>query len=89
MELIVVIKVGLYGYGNIAKGVECAIMQNSDMCLTSVFTRRAPETVKVMTDNVKVYNVDDIRHVGILRIFAIDRRFSNGKYLKYLSARYI
>ena len=60
MELIVVIKVGLYGYGNIAKGVECAIMQNPDMCLTSVFTRRAPETVKVMTDNVKVYNVDDI-----------------------------
>ena len=54
------IKVGLYGYGNIAKGVECAIMQNPDMCLTSVFTRRAPETVKVMTDNVKVYNVDDI-----------------------------
>lgn len=54
------IKVGLYGYGNIAKGVECAIMQNPDMCLTSVFTRRAPETVKVMTEGVSVYNTNDI-----------------------------
>ncbi len=54
------IKVGLYGYGNIAKGVECAIMQNPDMCLTSVFTRRPPETVKVMTDGVSVYHTDDI-----------------------------
>jgi len=60
MELIQVIKVGLYGYGNIAKGVECAIMQNDDMCLTSVFTRRPPEAVKVMTDGVKVYHTDDI-----------------------------
>ena len=60
MELIQVIKVGLYGYGNIAKGVECAIMQNADMCLTSVFTRRPPETVKVMTDGVSVYHTDDI-----------------------------
>ncbi len=55
-----VIKVGLYGYGNIAKGVECAIKQNDDMCLKAVFTRRAPETVKVMTDGVSVYNTDDV-----------------------------
>ena len=54
------IKIGLYGYGNIAKGVECAIMQNEDMCLTSVFTRRNPETVKVMTEGVSVYHIDDI-----------------------------
>ena len=54
------IKIGLYGYGNIAKGVECAIMQNEDMCLTSVFTRRDPATVKVMTEGVSVYHTDDI-----------------------------
>lgn len=54
------IKVGLFGYGNIAKGVECAIMQNEDMCLTSVFTRRDPASVKVMTDGVSVYHTDDI-----------------------------
>ena len=54
------IRIGLYGYGNIAKGVECAIMQNDDMCLAGVFTRRPPESVKVMTDGVKVYHTDDI-----------------------------
>lgn len=54
------IKVGLFGYGNIAKGVECAIMQNEDMCLTSVFTRRDPASVKVMTEGVSVYHTDDI-----------------------------
>ena len=53
-------KIGIYGYGNLAKGVECAIMQNPDMCLTSVFTRRQPETVKVMTEGVSVYHTDDI-----------------------------
>ena len=54
------IKIGLFGYGNIARGVECAIMQNEDMCLTSVFTRRDPATVKVMTEGVSVYHTDDI-----------------------------
>ena len=60
MEMIYVIRVGLYGYGNIAKGVECAIMQNDDMCLAGVFTRRPPESVKVMTEGVAVYHTDDI-----------------------------
>ena len=54
------IKIGLFGYGNIAKGVECAVMQNSDMQVTSVFTRRDPSTVKVMTEGATVYHVDDV-----------------------------
>lgn len=54
------IKVGLFGYGNIAKGVECAVKQNPDMQVTSVFTRRDPSTVKVMTEGATVYHVDDV-----------------------------
>ena len=54
------IKIGLFGYGNIAKGVECAVMQNPDMQVTSVFTRRDPSTVKVMTEGATVYHTDDI-----------------------------
>ena len=53
-------KVGILGYGNLGKGIECAIKQNDDMELVAVFTRRAPESVKILTDGVKVYSVDDI-----------------------------
>ena len=53
-------KIGILGYGNLAKGVECAIKQNPDTELTCVFTRRAPETVKILTEGVSVYNVNDI-----------------------------
>ena len=53
------IKVGLYGYGNIAKGVESAVKQNKDMEVTCVFTRRNPETVKTIS-GAKVYRTDDV-----------------------------
>ncbi len=53
------IKVGLYGYGNIAKGVECAVKQNKDMEVTCVFTRRNPETVETIS-GAKVYKTDDV-----------------------------
>ncbi len=53
------IKVGLYGYGNIAKGVECAVKQNKDMEVTCVFTRRNPETVKTIS-GAKVCRTDDV-----------------------------
>lgn len=51
------IKVAIMGYGNLGKGIECAVRQNDDMELVAVFTRRAPETVKVQSD-VPVYHVD-------------------------------
>lgn len=53
------IKIGLYGYGNIAKGVECAVKQNSDMEIACVFTRRAPETVTTIS-GAPVYRTDDV-----------------------------
>lgn len=53
------IKIGILGYGNLGHGVECAIKQNADMELAAVFTRRPPETVKILTDGVKVYSFDE------------------------------
>ncbi len=53
------IRIGIMGYGNLGRGIECAIKQNDDMKLVAVFTRRNPETVKILTPNVKVYSVDE------------------------------
>ena len=49
------IRIGILGYGNLGKGVECAVKQNEDMKLTAVFTRRAPESLKILTEGVPVY----------------------------------
>ena len=56
----VMMRVGILGYGNLGRGIECAIKQNDDMELVAVFTRRNPESVKILTEGVKVYSVDDI-----------------------------
>lgn len=53
------IRIGIYGYGNLGRGVECAIAQNSDMQAVGVFTRRAPESVKTVT-GVPVYSADTV-----------------------------
>ncbi len=53
------IRIGILGYGNLGKGIECAVKQNPDMELVAVFTRRAPESVKILTPGVSVYHVDD------------------------------
>ena len=53
-------KIGILGYGNLGRGVECAIKQNPDMELAAVFTRRAPETVSSLTEGAAVCSVDDV-----------------------------
>ena len=52
------IRIGILGYGNLGRGVECAIRQNDDMELKAVFTRRDPATVKILTEGAAVYPVD-------------------------------
>ncbi len=54
------IRVGIIGYGNLAKGVESEIRKNSDMELKGIFTRRDPSTVKTRTEGVPVYSSNDI-----------------------------
>ena len=50
-------RIAIYGYGNLGRGVESAIRQNADMELVAVFTRRDPASVKVVTEGVPVYNI--------------------------------
>ena len=52
-------KIGIYGYGNLGRGVELAIRQNADMELAGVFTRRDPAAVKTIT-GAPVYAATDV-----------------------------
>ena len=54
------IRIAIYGYGNLGKGVELAVRNNPDMELVGVFTRRDPQTLKIKTPGVKVYGADEI-----------------------------
>ncbi len=51
-------KIGIVGYGNLAKGVECAIRQNDDLELVAVFTRRDPASVQIKTPDVPVLSLE-------------------------------
>ena len=53
-------RIGIIGYGNLGRGVECAIKQNKDMELKYVFTRRDPSSVHILTDSAKVMPAADI-----------------------------
>lgn len=53
------IRVGIYGYGNLGRGVEAAVAKNDDMELVAVFTRRAPETLKIASAGVPVVAAAD------------------------------
>ena len=57
------IRIGIVGYGNLGRGVECAIAQNTDMELVAVFTRRPPESVKILSQTATVYHIDDIQNM--------------------------
>ncbi len=52
-------KIAIYGYGNLGRGIEAAIKYNPDMELVGVFTRRCPETVKTLT-GAPVFSADSV-----------------------------
>lgn len=53
------IKIGIVGYGNLGRGAEASIMQQPDMELVAVFTRRDPQSVQILNSNVKVLHIDE------------------------------
>lgn len=53
-------RIGIYGYGNLGRGVEAAINQNDDMELVAVFTRRNPDELVIKNQTAKVCNVKDM-----------------------------
>ncbi len=54
------IQIGIYGYGNLGRGIENAIRQNPDLSLAAVFTRRDPSTLTIATEGVPVCHVNDV-----------------------------
>lgn len=52
-------RIGIFGYGNLGRGVECAIRQNPDMELAAVLTRRDPKDLAIRTEGVPVYAAAD------------------------------
>ena len=54
------IRIGIAGYGNLGRGVESALSQNSDMALVAVFTRRDPAAVQLLNDGVPVHKLDAV-----------------------------
>ncbi len=53
------ISIAIVGYGNLGRGVESAISQNSDTTLYGVFTRRAPDSLKTVS-GAKAFSLNDI-----------------------------
>lgn len=53
------IRVGILGYGNLSRGVESAVRQTPDMELVAVFSRRNPEEIKLETEGVPVFSVEE------------------------------
>ncbi len=54
------IRIGILGYGNLGRGVECAVRQNPDMELAAVFTRRDPADVSILTKEAAVCSVSEV-----------------------------
>lgn len=54
------IRIGIAGYGNLARGVEAAVINSSDMELKAVFTRRDPEKLVIADSNAGVYSYSEL-----------------------------
>ena len=87
-------RIGIIGYGNLGRGVECAIRQNPDMELVAVFTRRAPESVSILTEGALVCSVDEVEQwkdkIDVMILCggsATDLPVQSPEYAKYLEER--
>ena len=52
-------RIAIYGYGNLARGVEAAVKYNPDTELVGVFTRRDPSGVKTAS-GAPVWHADEV-----------------------------
>ena len=66
------IRIGIFGYGNLGRGIECAIRQNPDMELVAVFTRRDPATVRIGTVGATVARAEDVEsYIGKIDVMIL------------------
>ncbi|AOZ91831.1 diaminopimelate dehydrogenase [Paenibacillus crassostreae] len=57
------ITVGIVGYGNLGKGVEKAIRQNSDFKLAAIFTRREPQGVSASVPVLHISEAEKYKEI--------------------------
>lgn len=55
------IRIGIYGYGNLGRGIEAAVLKNGDLSLAAVFTRRNPDNFVINTKGVPVVHVSEVQ----------------------------
>ena len=55
------LRVGLVGYGNLGRGVEMAIQQNSDIELIAIFTRREPSEINSSSKVVSITQLESFK----------------------------
>ena len=86
------IRIGISGYGNLGRGVECAIMQNEDMKLAVLFTRRDPESIQPLTKGAAVEHADRMKayadKIDVLVLCggsARDLPWQTPEYVKYFN----
>ena len=86
------IRIGIMGYGNLGRGIECAVKNNPDMELAAVFTRRNPDSVKILTEGVSVYHADEAKdHADEIDVLilcggsATDLPVQTPEYAKYFT----
>lgn len=86
------IRIGILGYGNLGRGIECAVRQNTDMELIAVFTRRDPKNVTVLTETAQVCSVSDVEQwkdkIDVLILCggsATDLPVQTPEYVKYFN----
>lgn len=54
------IRAAILGYGNLGRGVELALRQNPDMSLVAFFTRRQPDSLKTLSEEVPIFHIDEL-----------------------------
>lgn len=86
------IKIGILGYGNLGRGIECAVRQNPDMELAAVFTRRDPKQVSVLTKTAQVCSAAEVEQwkdrIDVLILCggsATDLPVQTPEYVKYFN----
>ena len=85
-------RVGILGYGNLARGVESAVNFAEDMTLAAVFTRRDPKSVKINSEGVPVLGISELMNMkdelDVLIICggsATDLPYLTPEYAKYFN----
>lgn len=56
---VTMIRIAIAGYGNLGRGVTLAVQNNPDMELVGIFSRRDPETVHPVFENIPVWKLSE------------------------------